>query len=142
MCVFQGLVRNMGQRQGTILKKRKCADQDKRPHKEDAAVLGSRAATGAQFRRRHRRHGAGAVRVRGAKLAQDAQLKVAHDKEGADLRAPKLGSAQFEDECTQFISRMGNTEGTRAQYLSVLHATSARSWAGVPWPAWRRPAMT
>ena len=58
----------------------------------------------------------------GQRLAQDAQLKIAHDKRARVFIDPKLGSARFRDECEKWISRHPGREVTKAAYRSILNA--------------------
>jgi len=58
----------------------------------------------------------------GRKLAQDAQLKLAHDKraEGRTFADPKAGKANFGEACTAFIEAMACADATRTSYRTVL----------------------
>ena len=94
----------MPQRQGTILKKCQCANQERCSHKWTLRYW-------ADGRQRERSFGDeldGSGRPRygsGKRLAQDAQLKIAHDKRARVFIDPKLGSVRFGDECEKWISR-------------------------------------
>jgi hypothetical protein len=58
----------------------------------------------------------------GRRLAQDAQLKVAHDKRARVFIDPKLGSARFGDECVKWTSRHPGAELTQEAYTGILSA--------------------
>ena len=45
----------------------------------------------------------------GKRLAQDAQLKIDHDKRVRMFIDPKLSSARFGDECEKWVSRHAGT---------------------------------
>jgi len=111
----------MGQRQGTILKKCRCEKQATCGHKwtlrywadgrqRELSFADELDATGRP------RYGSG------KRLAQDAQLKIAHDKRARVFVDPKLGVARFRDECEKWISRHPGTESTRLAYRTVLNA--------------------
>lgn len=68
----------------------------------------------------------------GRKLAQDAQLKIAHDKRAQVFIDPRRGHAEFTAECERWIGRLAGTESTKAQYRSVLNAHVGRVFTG--WP--------
>jgi integrase len=55
-------------------------------------------------------------------VAQDAQLKMVHDKRAQVFVDPRLGTARFGAECEKWIARHPGREGTRKQYRSVLSA--------------------
>ena len=58
----------------------------------------------------------------GRELAQDAQLKIAHDKRARVFIDPKLGSARFGDECEKWITHHAVTELTTEAYRGILRA--------------------
>lgn len=111
----------MPQRQGTILKKCQCANQERCSHKWTLRYW-------ADGRQRERSFGDeldGSGRPRygsGKRLAQDAQLKIAHDKRARVFIDPKLGSVRFGDECEKWISRHAGTDTTKVLYRGVLRA--------------------
>jgi len=111
----------MPQRQGTILKKCQCANQERCSHKWTLRYW-------ADGRQRERSFGDeldGSGRPRygsGRRLAQDAQLKIAHDKRARVFIDPKLGSVRFGDECEKWISRHAGTDTTKVLYRGVLRA--------------------
>ncbi len=111
----------MAQRQGKILKKCECANQERCSHKWTLRYWADGRQREVSFA--DALDGNGRVRYgSGRKLAQDAQLKIAHDKRAQVFVDPKLGTGRFGAECERFIARMACTEGTRAQYRSILHA--------------------
>ena len=79
---------------------------------------------------------------RGKRLAQDAQLKIAHDKRARVFIDPKLGSARFRDECEKWISRHPGTEATKLAYRNILNAHVGPVSVTGRSRRWRRPAMT
>jgi integrase len=109
------------QRQGTILKKCGCGDQERCAHRWTLRYW----ADGRQREQSFADVVDGTGRVRygsGRRLARDAQLKIAHDKAAHVFVDPRLGAAKFGDECAKFIGRMENTGGTQTQYRSILRA--------------------
>ncbi len=111
----------MTQRQGTILKKCKCAGQERCSHKWTLRYW----ADGRQREMSFADELDGQGRPRygsGKRLAQDAQLKVAHDKRARVFIDPKLGSARFRDECEKWITRHAGTELTKEAYHGILRA--------------------
>jgi integrase len=70
------------------------------------------------------RHGSG------RKLAQDAQLKIAHDKRAQVFIDPKLGGVAFTAECERWIGRLAGVQATKVQYRSVLNAHVGRVFDG------------
>ena len=111
----------MTQLQGTILKKCKCADQERCGHKWTLRYWANDRQREVSFA--DQVDGTGRTRFgSGRKLAQDAQLKMVHDKRAQVFVDPKLGTARFGAECEKWISRHPGREGTRKQYRSVLAA--------------------
>jgi integrase len=111
----------MAQLQGTILKKCKCADQERCGHKWTLRYWANDRQSEVSFA--DVVDGSGRVRFgSGRKLAQDAQLKMVHDKRAQVFVDPRLGTARFGAECEKWISRHPGREGTRKQYRSVLAA--------------------
>lgn len=111
----------MPQRQGTVLKKCSCADQQRCSHKWTLRYW----ANGRQREISFADEVDGQGRVRygsGKRLARDAQLKVAHDKRAQVFIDPKLGSARFRDECEIWIRRHPGTENTKNAYRNILNA--------------------
>jgi hypothetical protein len=111
----------MSQRQGTILKKCQCANQERCGHKRTLRYWADGRQREASFADELDGHG----RPRygsGKRLAQDAQLKIAHDKRTQVFIDPKLGSARFRDECEKWISRHAGTELTKKAYQGILRA--------------------
>jgi integrase len=111
----------MRQRQGTILKKCECASQDHCSHKWTLRYWADGRQRELSFAdeldgRGRPRYGSG------KRLAQDAQLKIAHDKRARVFIDPKLGSARFRDECEKWITRHAGTELTKEAYQSILRA--------------------
>jgi integrase len=58
----------------------------------------------------------------GRRLAQDAQLKIAHDKRARVFIDPRLGNTRFGDECQKWISRHAGADLTKEAYQSILRA--------------------
>jgi integrase len=111
----------MVQRQGTILKKCKCASQERCGHKWTLRYWADGRQRELSFA--DELDGSGRPRYgSGKRLAQDAQLKVAHDKRAQVFIDPKLGSARFGDECVKWISRHPGAELTREAYKGILNA--------------------
>ena len=111
----------MSQRQGTILKKCKCANQDRCSHKWTLRYWADGRQREASFA--DELDGQGRPRYgSGKRLAQDAQLKIAHDKRARVFIDPKLGSARFRDECEKWITRHAVTELTKEAYQGILRA--------------------
>ena len=111
----------MRQRQGTILKKCQCANQDRCSHKWTLRYWADGRQRELSFA--DELDGNGRSRYgSGKRLAQDAQLKIAHDKRARVFIDPKLGSTRFRDECEKWISRHAGTEATKAAYRNILHA--------------------
>ena len=111
----------MGQRQGTILKKCKCVSQERCSHKWTLRYWADGRQREASFA--DELDGQGRPRYgSGKRLAQDAQLKIAHDKRARVFIDPKLGSARFRDECEKWITRHAGTELTKEAYQSILRA--------------------
>ncbi len=111
----------MRQRQGTILKKCKCADHERCSHKWTLRYWADGRQREVSFADELDRNG----RTRygsGKRLVQDAQLKIAHDKRARVFIDPKLGSARFRDECEKCISRHAGTEATKLAYRNILNA--------------------
>src|SRR5487761_106055 len=111
----------MRQRQGTILKKCQCASQDRCSHKWTLRYWADGRQREASFAdeldsQGRPRYGSG------KRLAQDAQLKIAHDKRARVFIDPKLGSARFRDECEKWISRHPGTDATKTAYRVILSA--------------------
>src|SRR5215469_14623043 len=89
----------MGQRQGTILKKCKCANQERCSHKWTLRYW----ADGRQRERSFADELDSNGRPRygsGKRLARDAQLKIAHDKRAQVFIDPKLGGVRARSRCT------------------------------------------
>lgn len=106
---------------GTILKKRKCANQERCSHKWTLRYWADGRQREASFAdeldsQGRPRYGSG------KRLAQDAQLKIAHDKRARVFIDPKLGSARFRDECEKWITRHAGTELTKEAYQGILRA--------------------
>ena len=81
----------MAQRQGTILKKCKCANQDRCSHNWTLRYWADGRQREVSFA--NEMDGQGRPRYgSGRRLAQDAQLKIAHDKRARVFIDPKLGS--------------------------------------------------
>jgi hypothetical protein len=117
----QGRVLIMPERQGTILKKCKCANQERCGHKWTLRYWADGRQREASFA--DELDGNGRPRYgSGRRLAQDAQLKIAHDKRARVFIDPKLGSARFGDECEKWITRHPGTDLTREAYRNILHA--------------------
>jgi integrase len=111
----------MSQRQGTILKKCKCANQDRCGHKWTLRYWADGRQRELSFA--DELDGSGRPRYgSGRRLAQDAQLKIAHDKRARVFIDPKLGTSRFGEECEKWISRHPGTELTREAYKNILHA--------------------
>jgi integrase len=111
----------VGQRQGTILKKCKCANQDRCRHKWTLRYWADGRQRELSFA--DELDGQGRPRYgSGGRLAQDAQLKIAHDKRARVFVDPKLGTARFRDECEKWISRHPGSELTREAYRGILRA--------------------
>ena len=111
----------MRQRQGTILKKCQCASQDRCSHKWTLRYWADGRQRELSFA--DELDGSGRPRYgSGKRLAQDAQLKIAHDKRARVFIDPKLGSARFRDECEKWISRHPGTEATKLAYRNILNA--------------------
>ena len=111
----------MVQRQGTILKKCECANQDSCSHKWTLRYWADGRQRELSFA--DELDGSGRPRYgSGKRLAQDAQLKIAHDKRARVFIDPKLGSTRFGDECEKWISRHPVTELTKEAYQNILHA--------------------
>jgi integrase len=111
----------MRQRQGTILKKCQCANQDRCSHKWTLRYWADDRQRELSFA--DELDGNGRPRYgSGKRLAQDAQLKIAHDKRARVFIDPKLGSARFRDECEKWISRHPGAEATKLAYRNILHA--------------------
>jgi integrase len=111
----------MSQRQGTILKKCKCANQDRCSHKWTLRYWADGRQREASFA--DKLDGQGRPRYgSGKRLAQDAQLKIAHDKRARVFIDPKLGSAKFRDECEKWITRHAGAELTKEAYQGILRA--------------------
>jgi len=111
----------MRQRQGTILKKCQCANQDRCSHKWTLRYWADGRQREASFA--DELDGSGRPRYgSGKRLAQDAQLKIAHDKRARVFIDPKLGSTWFRDECEKWISRHPGTEATKLAYRNILNA--------------------
>jgi integrase len=111
----------MAQLQGKILKKCKCADQERCGHKWTLRYWANDRQREVSFA--DVVDGSGRVRFgSGRKLAQDAQLKMVHDKRAQVFVDPRLGTARFGAECEKWITRHPGREGTRKQYRSVLSA--------------------
>ena len=111
----------MVQRQGTILKKCKCVNHERCSHKWTLRYW----ADGRQREMSFADELDGQGRPRygsGKRLAQDAQLKIAHDKRARVFIDPKLGSARFRDECEKWISRHPGGELTKEAYQSILRS--------------------
>jgi integrase len=111
----------VAQRQGTILKKCKCAKQATCPHKWTLRYWVDGRQREVSFA--DALDGSGRPRYgSGRKLAEDAQLKIAHDKRAQVFVDPKLGAGRFGEECAKWITRLACTESTRTQYRSILRA--------------------
>jgi integrase len=111
----------MSQRQGTILKKCSCASQERCGHKWTLRYWADGRQRELSFA--DELDGTGRPRYgSGRRLAQDAQLKIAHDKRARVFIDPKLGSTRFADECEKWISRHPGTELTREAYKTILRA--------------------
>ena len=111
----------MTQRQGTILKKCQCANQDRCSHKWTLRFWADGRQRELSFA--DEMDGQGRPRYgSGKRLAQDAQLKIAHDKRARVFIDPKLGSARFSDECEKWITRHSGGELTKEAYRSILRA--------------------
>lgn len=59
----------------------------------------------------------------GKRLAQDAQLKLAHDRraEGRTFTDPNAGRENFGQACEAYVAAMQCAAGTRTSYRTVLH---------------------
>jgi integrase len=111
----------MPERQGTILKKCKCANQERCGHKWTLRYWADGRQRELSFA--DELDGAGRPRYgSGRRLAQDAQLKIAHDKRARVFIDPKLGSARFRDECEKWIDRHPGGELTKEAYRGILRA--------------------
>jgi len=111
----------MVQRQGTILKKCQCARQETCGHKWTLRFWADGRQRELSFA--DELDGNGRPRYgSGRRLAQDAQLKIAHDKRARVFIDPKLGTARFGDECEKWISRHPGTDATKEAYRNILHA--------------------
>jgi hypothetical protein len=111
----------MVQRQGTILKKCECASQATCGHKWTLRYWADGRQRELSFA--DELDGTGRPRYgSGRRLAQDAQLKIAHDKRARVFIDPKLGNTRFADECEKWISRHPVTELTKEAYQNILHA--------------------
>lgn len=111
----------MARRQGTILKKCECGDQERCGHKWTLRYWADGRQRELSFA--DELDSTGRTRYgTGKRLAQDAQLKIAHDKRASVFVDPKLGSGRFRDECEKWIERHPGTEGTRRTYRGVLRA--------------------
>jgi hypothetical protein len=111
----------MSQRQGTILKKCKCANPERCSHKWTLRYWADGRQREASFA--DELDGQGRPRYgSGKRLAQDAQLKIAHDKRARVFIDPKLGSAKFRDECEKWITRHAGAELTKEAYQGILRA--------------------
>jgi len=111
----------MARRQGTILKKCQCANQERCSHKWTLRYW----ADGRQRERSFADELDANGRPRygsGKRLTEDAQLKIAHDKRARVFIDPKLGSVRFGDECEKWISRHPGTETTKTLYRGVVRA--------------------
>ena len=103
----------MRQCQGTILKKCQCANQDRCSHKWTLRYWADGRQRELSFA--DELDGSGRPRYgSGKRLAQDAQLKIAHDKRARVFIDPKLGSTRFRDECEKWISRASGHRGNQA----------------------------
>ncbi len=111
----------MSQRQGTILKKCQCTNPERCSHKWTLRYWADGRQREASFA--DELDGQGRPRYgSGKRLAQDAQLKIAHDKRAQVFIDPKLGSARFGDECEKWITRHAGTELTKEAYQGILRA--------------------
>jgi integrase len=111
----------MVQRQGTILKKCECPNQERCGHKWTLRFWADGRQRELSFA--DELDGSGRPRYgSGRRLAQDAQLKVAHDKRARVFIDPKLGSARFGAECGKWISRHPGTDATKDAYRNILNA--------------------
>lgn len=111
----------MGSRQGTILKKCQCASQERCRHKWTLRYWAGGRQRELSFA--DELDGQGRPRYgSGRRLAQDAQLKIAHDKRAQVFVDPKLGSTRFRDECEKWITRHPGTEATKEAYQNSLRA--------------------
>ncbi len=111
----------MVQRQGTILKKCQCARRETCGHKWTLRFWADGRQRELSFA--DELDSSGRPRYgSGRRLAQDAQLKIAHDKRARVFIDPKLGSARFGDECEKWINRHAVTELTTEAYRSILRA--------------------
>jgi integrase len=111
----------MVQRQGTILKKCSCDNQQRCSHKWTLRYWANGRQREISFA--DEMDGQGRVRYgSGKRLARDAQLKVAHDKRAQVFIDPKLGSARFRDECETWIRRHAGSENTKKAYSNSLNA--------------------
>jgi integrase len=111
----------MRQRQGTILKKCTCANQDRCSHRWTLRYWADGRQRELSFA--DELDGSGRPRYgSGKRLAQDAQLKIAHDKRARVFIDPKLGGARFGEECEKWISRHTGTESTKMAYRTILRA--------------------
>jgi integrase len=111
----------MASRQGTIVKKCKCANKTRCPHKWTLRYW----ADGRQRERSFADELDAGGRPRygsGKRLAEDFRLKVAHDKRARIFVDPKLGSERFADACETWISRRTGADSSKATYRSVLRA--------------------
>ena len=117
----------MGQRQGTILKKCKCVSQERCSHKWTLRYWADGRQREASFAdelddKGRPKYGSG------KRLAQDAQLKIAHDKRARVFIDPKLGSTRFRDECEKWIARHPGTELTKIDELADVPITSQKTY--------------
>lgn len=111
----------MGQRQGTILKKCECANQERCRHKWTLRYWADGRQRELSFA--DELDGQGRPRYgSGRRLAQDAQLKIAHDKRARVFVDPKLGTGRFSDECEKWIIRHPGGELTKEAYRGILRA--------------------
>src|SRR5579859_2962651 len=109
------------QRQGTILKKCACPKQGTCPHRWTLRFWADGRQREISFADAlddsgRPRYGSG------RKLAEDARLKIAHDKRAQVFVDPKLGTGRFGQECAKWIIRLACTESTKIQYRSILRA--------------------
>src|SRR6266851_1649939 len=122
----------MVQRQGTILKKCQSATRETCGHKWTLRFWADGRQRELSFA--DELDSSGRPRYgSGRRLAQDAQLKIAHDKRARVFIDPKLGSARFGDECEKWINRHAVTELTTEAYRSILRAHVGPVLGGVGW---------
>ncbi len=111
----------MTRRQGTILKKCECANQERCHHKWTLRYWADGRQRELSFS--DELDGSGRQRYgSGKRLAQDAQLKIAHDKRARVFIDPKLGKTRFGDECEKWISRHTGTDNTKRAYRTTFRA--------------------